>query len=152
MTHSKASARTVDAACSVVCAFDPSGGSPAAAAVAAVAAGLAQRLGDRLLLVHATAGTALPSLRRVLDDEAQRLGALGSPTDVVIDTTPVVELLAREAGQRATRFVVVGDGAADGPGAGTVAHRLLRAQAVPVLVMNDPGSLGDWLRAGGPCG
>lgn len=134
-----------DVASSIVCSFDLPG-----SASAAVAAILADRLGHRLRLVHATAGTPLPSFRRTLNDEAQRLRAPGAPIDVVVDSKPMAELLALEASRPATRFVVVGSGAGSGPAAGIIARRLLRLCAVPVLVMSDPSSLQTWLRGGRP--
>jgi nucleotide-binding universal stress UspA family protein len=155
----EATAGVEDADASVVCGVD---GSDQALAAAAFAGRLAQRLGCRLVIVHARqnlrAVAAYPGASRTTppltgqDDAVQRLAdkvvedaehAAGVSAVGVVEPGPPAQVLESVAARQSARFVVI---AARGVGAvraallGSVAAELPLAAARPVVVLSAPAA------------
>jgi nucleotide-binding universal stress UspA family protein len=150
----------------ILCATDFS---ESASKAATAAAGLAQRLGAEVQLVHVArlpgAAPALPGMpfklahqeldrrRYLLHWEAQRLRSLGCEvSEVVIEGLPDEELLAHSE-KVGAELVVLGPRGARGAVAGTLgslAARMVKGSKVPVLVVRDERSIGAWCDGGAP--
>ncbi len=134
----------------IVCGVDLS---VAADDAAAVAAGLAQRFGDRLVLVHATPialhddGPLARVLRQTLDDQVRGLASRGVDVGLVVEDEPVARLLPRVASEQQARLLVVWAGQAAGHqrGIGTTARAIADATDGPVLLVQDADVLAQWL-------
>ena len=140
----------------VVCGTDLS--APAAEA-ADVAARLAERLGEPLVLVHSVdrlgAGPGLERgepeyepLRRDLAAEADRLRALGAAVDTVLVADEAARALIAEAGYRSATLIViapVGRGGYARHLLGSTAARLVSRSAVPVLAVRSGAPFRAWL-------
>lgn len=141
----------------IVCGFDLSTSTDD---VVDVASRLAQRLGDRVVLVHASPvalfgeGPRSQTLRGAVDD----VTAAVAGADVVVEDAGVVDLLARTAGEVGARLIVVGAGSVVSARGVRPAKRrrsqnvraLVRSSPAPVLVVHDTAVLDSWLRGERP--
>lgn len=142
----------------ILCGVDFSQASQAATRVAAA---LAQRSRERLLLVHATESEPVrdPSSQALLALEQERLASRAGPLreqGVEVETlvAPGVpdEVLLEAARQHAARCIVVGALGYRQRGAelGSHADRLAHEAHVPVLVVRDAGPFEAWARGERP--
>jgi nucleotide-binding universal stress UspA family protein len=147
---------------SIVCGTDFS---VHAAEAANVAAALADRLKEKLRLIHVVENSGLGALapevynklfaaiRERLHEEADRLRKLGADVEEELGTGSPYEVLV-EAGRRdGTRLVVVsslGQIAVSRLLVGSVAERTAENSPVPTLVVRDSAAFEDWARGKRP--
>lgn len=145
--------------------------SPRARDAADVAAAIARRMGEKLLLVHVVnefgaevtmAGgedAYFAPLRAALEEEGERLrqptGDAGAVADVDVILTPgfpdtALNALAVEATARVLVVGATGRRAPERWLLGSVAERTLHEARRPVLVVRDPAPLLSWLAGEGP--
>lgn len=136
---------------SIVCGFDLSA---AADDAAAVAADLADALGDELVLAHATAvdaGTPMGTVvHRAVDDEVAGLRLHGISVERVVAHEPVPALLTRVARERRARLLVIAAGGGPRstgrrPHSGRLATALAQSTSTPLLVLHDSEVMHLWL-------
>jgi len=117
--------------------------------VADVAAEVARRRGEALLLAHVTDGPLLPFVERQIEAEAHRLRAFGCVVRSVIEREGSIgKSLSALAEREQVALLVVG---AQGGGLrsllGTVATQAIRHAECPTLVVRQPKRL--WLQSKG---
>jgi nucleotide-binding universal stress UspA family protein len=133
------------------CILSASDFSPHASDAATVAAKLALRRGEKLLLVHVTnspRGSVRAILKNRLYAEAARLQKLGAEVEALLmdDATPSQALVAYIRKQQPS-LVVVGcgvQGAMDRWALGSFSERLAESSPVPTLVVRNPNVFDSW--------
>jgi nucleotide-binding universal stress UspA family protein len=132
---------------SVVCGVD---GSERSLAAARLAADLARRLGDRLVLVHAYDPTEGPPAPWTDGDGGkanpveQALASIDGPAEGVLRPGPAAYALESVANRQAARLIVVGGrdrGDLRAALAGSVSAQLLRVAGCPIVVLPEHAKL-----------
>lgn len=134
----------------IVCGFDLS---TTTDDIVDVAARLAERLGGRIVLCHATPiplhgeGARSATLRGAVDDVTAALPAAVA-AEVIVEDAGVSDLLTRTAGAVGASFVVVGAGGVAGPKRriSRGVRGLVRVSPSPVLVLQGTAVIDSWLR------
>ncbi|MCI0534720.1 MAG: universal stress protein [Verrucomicrobiales bacterium] len=131
-----------------------------AAEAADVAAAIAKRLDEAVVLVHVEEqgklGASHPETfeelrnrtRKRLDAEAERLRGLGATVKEELVTGSAYEALVDVASRPSTRLLVVSSLGQIAPSRfllGSVAERTAESSPVPTLVVKDPGPFKDWV-------
>ena len=120
---------------------------------ASVAAALARRCKEQLLLIHVvstkllrTFAAPLVRAEQALAAEAERLTRLGTRVETVLASgRPELEI-SRIVGERSARLLLLGDTAgAMGAFGGGHLDRLVSVSAVPAMVVRDPKPFETWL-------
>lgn len=132
----------------IVCATDFS---PHATAAAGVAAKLALRRAEKLLLVHATdvdTGRIATTLKRRVESDAARLRESGAEVEsVLLQGDRPAEALLAYIREGAPTLVVVGSGT-KGPidrwALGSFSEKIAEASPVPTLVVRNPAAFETW--------
>lgn len=143
--------------------------SEAAEAACRVAAELASRHGEPLILVHALAllpiappaevpiganvyDEVAAAARKSIDELAGRLAATGAEVRTSVELGEPDEVLLQRAGQQSTRLIVIGSVGRRGARwlLGSTADRLASRSPFPLLVTRPAFPAHEWLKSGTP--
>jgi nucleotide-binding universal stress UspA family protein len=142
----------------IICGTDFSG---AATEALDIAAAMTRRLGTELMLVHVDEfyglapiepklfEAALSEKRATLEDEANRLRALGTQVKGKLLSGSAVDQLVTAATDAKARLIIigaVGHGLARRLLVGSVAERAAEISPIPTLVVRPGGRLASWIR------